>query len=124
MSEEIQKTIAGSPAASNRNRQFRATALLVDDDPDTRASYLKWLQDEGYQVTSVSDATAGLAMAEKFRSGNIFVHLGKVGSGSSAFIHALRANNDTRHIPVTVLSRYFSRSLESQGLTAIPHENF
>ncbi|TME15061.1 MAG: response regulator [Chloroflexi bacterium] len=106
MSEEIQKTIAGSPAASSRNRQFRATALLVDDDPDTRASYLKWLQDEGYQVTSVSDATAGLAMAEKFRSGNIFVHLGK------------------GHIPVTVLSRYFSRSLESQGLTAIPHENF
>ncbi len=123
MSEEIGKSVL-VPTMGSRSKPVRATALLVDDDPVTRASYLKWLQDEGYQVTSVNDATAGLALAEKFRAGNIFVHLGKVGSGSSAFIHALRANNDTRHIPVTVLSRYFSRSLEAQGLTAIPHENF
>jgi CheY-like chemotaxis protein len=97
----------------------RPTALLLDDDGATSASYVRRLQHEGYQVTKTSDPVAALNLAERSAPAIIFVKMGLSGSGSTAFLQALRANDHTRHIPVALLTSYYNRSLERTGLTRI-----
>jgi CheY-like chemotaxis protein len=94
------------------------TALLVDDDPATTAAHARRLEEEGYRVTRVGDATTALAFARQSPPDIIFVHMGRGGSGSSQFIQALRSNDATRNIRVALLSSYYDRSLERLGLTA------
>jgi CheY-like chemotaxis protein len=94
-------------------------ALLVDDDADSAAVHLRRLTHDGYHVTAASDSAAALALAKQSQPNVIFVHLGKKGSGSTAFIVSLRAADDTRHIPVHVLSNYYDPTLERLRLT--PH---
>jgi CheY-like chemotaxis protein len=105
--------------AGARNDGQRPSVLVVDDDPSTGSVYIKRLQDEGYQTTRAGDPTVALSLAQQARPGMIFVHMGRGGSGSSAFIRALRSNDATRHIPVTLLTSYFNRELEGLGLTPV-----
>ena|SRR5438034_11516791 len=106
-------------STSNRPR-----ALMVDDDVTTSPVYLRRLTDEGYQVTTANDPALALTLAKESPPSIIFVHLGRGGSGCSAFIVALRAGDDTRHIPVAVLSHYYNPNLERIGLTAVVAENW
>ena len=101
----------------NPNRQPRA--LLVDDDASTAPMYMQRLETEGYQVTRAVDSTNALSIARRSPHDVIFIHLGERGSGSSAFIQMLRSHDETRNVPITLLSRYYDRSLERLGLTAV-----
>ena len=101
-----------------------AQALLVDDDSQTTAIHLRRLIKDGYQVTTVADSASALDLAKQMQPNVIFVHLGKKGSGSTAFIVTLRAGDDTRHIPVEVLSSYYDPVLERMGLTPLSRDSF
>jgi CheY-like chemotaxis protein len=92
------------------------TALLLSDDSSTAA--VRRLEDEGYRVTRVAEAATALTLAKQSPPDVIFVQAGRGGSGSSQFIQALRSNDLTRHIRVSLLSSYYDRSLERLGLTA------
>jgi CheY-like chemotaxis protein len=92
------------------------TALLLSDEPTTAS--VRRLEDEGYRVTRVAEAATALTLAKQSPPDIIFVQAGRGGSGSSAFIQALRSNDLTRHIRVSLLSSYYDRSLERLGLTA------
>lgn len=92
---------------------------MVDDDVSTSETYLRRLQHEGYLVTRTADPAAGLALAEQSTPQMIFVNIGRGGSGNSIFLQALRSNDQTQHIPVAILSSYYSRTLEDLGLTQV-----
>jgi DNA-binding response OmpR family regulator len=94
-------------------------ALLVDDDTSTGPVYTRRLEREGYKVTKATDAASALSIAEQSSPDMIFIHLGRRGTGSSTFIQTLRSNDATRNIPIALLSKYYDRSLERLGLTAV-----
>ena len=95
-----------------------ASALIVDDDPATTARHARRLEEEGYRVTKAVDAATALSLAKHSPPDIIFVHIGRDGSGSTAFIQALRSNDLTRHVRVALLSSYYDQSLERLGLSA------
>jgi len=92
---------------------------MVNDDGSTSETYLRRLQHEGYLVTRTADPAEALVLAKQSTPQMIFVNIGRVGSGSSISLQALRSNDQTRHIPVTILSSYYSRTLEDLGLTQV-----
>jgi CheY-like chemotaxis protein len=98
-------------------RPLRPNALMVDDDGANSASYMRRLRHEGYDVTKFSDPVAALSVAQRSTPVIIFVNIGRGGSGGAHFLQALRSNDNTRHIPVALLSSYYNRSLERAGLT-------
>lgn len=106
---------------NSQNPSRQARALLVDDDASTAPVYMQRLEGEGYQVTKTTDSTIALSVARQLSPDIIFIHLGKRGSGSSTFIQMLRSHDETRNIPITLLSKYYDRSLERLGLTAVEH---
>jgi CheY-like chemotaxis protein len=93
-------------------------ALLVDDDASTSAVHTQRLQSEGYQVTKATDPASALTLARQSTPDIIFIHVGQRGSGGSGFIQTLRGHDETRHIPIALLPKYYDRSLERLGLTA------
>ena len=94
-------------------------ALLVDDDPATGPVHMRRLESEGYLVSNATNATSALNAARQSAPDMIFIHLGLRGSGSCAFIEMLRRHDETRHIPIALLSSHYDRSLENLGLTAV-----
>jgi DNA-binding response OmpR family regulator len=92
------------------------TALLLSDEPSMAT--VRRLEVEGYRVTRVAEAAAALSLAKQSPPDVIFVQAARGGSSSSPFIQALRSNDLTRHVRVSLLSSYYDRSLERLGLTA------
>jgi CheY-like chemotaxis protein len=97
-------------------------ALLVDDDASTSAVHTQRLQSEGYDVTKATDPASALRLAKQSTADVIFIHVGRPGSGSSGLIQTLRSHDETRHIPIALLSKYYDRSLERLGLTAVEND--
>jgi CheY-like chemotaxis protein len=94
-------------------------ALLVDDDASSSAVHTQRLENEGYRVMKASDPISALSIARSWTPDMIFIHMGQPGSGSSRFIQTLRSHDETRNIPVALLSKYYDRSLERLGLTTV-----
>jgi CheY-like chemotaxis protein len=103
--------------SGRRHRQ--PSALMVNDDGSTSETYLRRLQHEGYLVTRTADPAEALVLAKQSTPQMIFVNIVRGGSGGSIFLQALRSSDQTRHIPVAILSRYYSRTLEDLGLTQV-----
>lgn len=105
-----------------RHDRNRPSVLVVDDDVATGRVHMERLLHEGYRATGASDPGLALSMAQQARPSIIFVHIGRGGSGSSAFIHTLRSSDATRHIPVILLTSYFNSAFEGLGLRLVaPH---
>ena len=104
------------PAIKNRRPQ----ALLVDDD-DTNFSrdYLRTLNVAGYDVTRASDPATALGLARRSVPDVIFLRIGTRGTGSLAFLAALRSDDATRHVPVTMLSNRRNHVLEKSALISV-----
>ena len=98
-----------------RRRELRA--LLVDDDPTTSELHRDRLVKQGYEVSSCASAEAALEVARRSPPDVIFVHLRL---GGAAFIHGLRADDQTRHVPVVMLSKLYDPKLQKLGLTTRP----
>ena len=81
-----------------------ATALLVDDDDASSQATQRMLEDDGYSVVLVRDATEGLSRAKRAAPDVIFTHLVAGGHSNVAFLQALRSDDACRHVPVIVLS--------------------
>ena len=80
-----------------------ATALLVDDDPETQQVNSRRLEDDGYSVVLARNENEGLARAKQAAPEVIFVHLGSTQAGNLPFIQSLRSDDSCRHIRVVVL---------------------
>jgi chemosensory pili system protein ChpA (sensor histidine kinase/response regulator) len=100
-----------------RNRRQRA--LLIDDDTSTLRDYSRELSDAGYEVTKASDPAVALGLARSSVPDVIFLRIGSRGTGSLSFLANLRADDMTRHVPVTMLSNRRNAMLEKAALMAV-----
>ena len=81
-----------------------AVAILIDPDAITGATHRKRLQDRGYTVLTVADATSATATAEKSAPAVIFYASATGRIDASELMLALKANDATRHVPIQMLS--------------------
>ena len=99
-------------------------ALLVDDEPDSRAAQQTRLEREGYTVFVATNQADALSRAKQALPQIICVHLAT--GGTVPLIQALRADDSCRHIPVVVLKDQPQvRAMpERAKLHAIPHDSW
>jgi twitching motility two-component system response regulator PilH len=107
---------------SARHRSAQQNVLLVDDDGSVATLHRRNLEARGYHVVETSDIDAALALARQAQPRIIFLTVDRLGSKRSPFLQALRRDDNTRHIPVTVLPAGHDHSLERLGLSRIGRE--
>jgi CheY-like chemotaxis protein len=90
--------------------------LFIEDDPTVAQMYKLKLELDGYQVTMAKDGEEGLELASKERPDIIFLDIRLPKMDGFAVLERLRGNEQTRHIPVVILSNYGERELVERGL--------
>ena len=90
--------------------------LFIEDDPTVAQMYKLKLELDGYQVEMAKDGEEGLKMAHDLHPDIIFLDIRLPKMDGFAVLEQLRAADDTRHIPVVILSNYGERELVERGL--------
>jgi CheY-like chemotaxis protein len=90
--------------------------LFIEDDPTVAQMYKLKLELDGYQVTMAKDGEEGLDLATQARPDIIFLDIRLPKMDGFAVLERLRGNEQTRHIPVVILSNYGERELVERGL--------
>ena len=78
--------------------------LLVEDDHWLADSYARALKAEGYDVSSVSDASSAMRFVEGHAPDCIVADIMLEGHTIFALLHELQSYDDTRRIPVILCS--------------------
>lgn len=78
--------------------------LVVEDDPQVARLISLVLQRNGYEAHVVSDGQSALARAREQKPRMIFADLTIRGMGGGALCSALKADPDTRAIPLVIIS--------------------
>lgn len=104
---------------SGRHDVEQLNVLLVHDDSPGSVSHRRRLESRGYHVLKTSDLDVALTVARQSQPRAIFLSLEGPASERSGFLVALRRDDSTRHIPVTMLPRGHDDALEYQGLSRI-----
>jgi len=107
---------------SGRPTVVQQSVLLVDHDSSVATLHQRTLEARGYHVIKTSDVDAALTLARQAQPRIIFLTLERLGSERSPFLQALRRDDSTRHIPVTVLPAGRDASLERLGLSQVGRE--
>lgn len=108
----LSKSSSTDPSTSNAGPVERPIrVLLVDADPAYLVPNRQRLEQEGYEVLSATDGPSALALAA--RSGPDLIVLAMVlpGMDGLATLEGLRAQEQTRAIPVIVMSSNTERRL-------------
>src|SRR5260370_34166484 len=98
-------------------------ALLVDDEASSPAAQQSRLEDQGYTVFVALNQADAVSRAKQTAPKIIFAHLGRSGLGNLALIQALRSDDNTRHIPVVVVSDPPAVAPKPSQLRAVPHDS-
>ena len=108
----------------DRHRAEQQNVLLVDDDSGRLTSHRRRLESRGYHVVRASDADVALTLARQAGPWAIFLAVEHQGSECTPFLLALRRDDHTRHIPVTLLPFGHEESLERLGLSRVGREHW
>ena len=90
--------------------------LFVEDDPSVAQMYKLKLELDGYSVTVASDGEQALDLARDLVPDIIFLDIRLPKLDGMAVLERLRSDDQTRHIPVVILSNYSERELVERGL--------
>jgi len=90
--------------------------LVVDDDPNVAEMLRQTLTEPDFELVSAEDGLAGLRAVEAQRPDIILLDLMMPKLDGFGVIEALRANPETRHIPIIVISAKELTDAESQKL--------
>lgn len=104
---------------SGRHGGEQQNVLLVHDDNLGFTSHRRRLESRGYHVLKTSDLDVALTVARQSQPRAIFLAFDGRGPERSRFLVALRRDDQTRHIPVTVLPGGHDQALEHQGLSRV-----
>jgi DNA-binding response OmpR family regulator len=96
--------------------------LLVEDDPSVLEMYRLKLELDGYRVSTAQDGEDGLKKAGTMKPDIIFLDIRLPKMDGLEVLRKLRAQDDTRNIPVIILSNYDEEDLVSRGLRLGAHE--
>jgi len=109
--------------AGHEPRTASALVLMAEPDPQRRTLYTQVLQEAGYEVVSVRSATLVLAEAAQLAPDLIIAQLCEPTVDGFTLCRKLRAEADTRHTPILVLTRfddpYTREQIVRAGATAI-----
>ena len=78
--------------------------LVIDDEPHARELLLRGLEREGYSVTTAADGATGIELARKLRPALITLDIIMPTMDGWAVLAALKAEPETRDIPVAMVS--------------------
>src|SRR5262249_12713402 len=89
-----------SPAVSGAG----VPVLVIDDDPAVRDLMQRFLAKEGYEVTTASDGTQGLALARQLKPAVITLDVLMPGVDGWTVLTQLKHDPELCHIPVILVS--------------------
>ena len=90
--------------------------LFVEDDPSVAQMYKLKLELDGYQVTVASDGEQALEMATSNPPDIVFLDIRLPKMDGLAVLEKLRETDNTKQVPVVILSNYSERELVERGL--------
>ncbi len=90
--------------------------LFIEDDPTVAQMYKLKLELDGYSVTMAKDGEEGLQLVDRIQPDIIFLDIRLPKMDGFAVLESLRGRQETRHIPVVILSNYGERELVERGL--------
>ena len=99
-------------------------ALLVDDDPTSRAGYKARLEADGYTVIVAVSQAEALSRAKESMPSVIWTHLVSGGPGNLPFIQALRTDDRCRHIPVVIQTNRPDAKVGKKTLHSVRHDSW
>jgi CheY-like chemotaxis protein len=80
--------------------------LIVEDDDDSREVYKEILETHGYEVATAVSGAEGLRLANERHPGAILMDISIPEMDGWAVTSRLKADPDTRNIPVIVVTAY------------------
>jgi DNA-binding response OmpR family regulator len=100
----------------------QVNVLLVEDDPSVLEMYRLKLELDGYRVNTAIDGEQGLKLADSLRPDIIFLDIRLPKMDGLEVLRKLRESDQTREIPVIILSNYDEEDLVARGLRLGAHE--
>ena len=94
------------------------TILLVEDNENNRDFLRRRLERKGYAVSAACDGEQGYALAEAEKPDLILMDISLPGMDGWQVTHLLKANEDTRRIPIIVLTAHALVSDRAKALEA------
>jgi CheY-like chemotaxis protein len=91
------------------------TVLIVEDDEDTRKIYAAALTERGYQVVTATQGAEGVHLARRHRPDLILLDIRMPVMNGWSTARYLKADVDTRHIPICAISAYDIEEEEGAG---------
>lgn len=90
--------------------------LFIEDDPTVAQMYKLKLELDGYQVTVASDGEQALELATSNPPDIVFLDIRLPKMDGLAVLEKLRDIENTKQVPVVILSNYSERELVERGL--------
>jgi CheY-like chemotaxis protein len=90
--------------------------LLIEDDPAVVEMYQLKLSLDGYRVSVAADGESGIERALELRPDIIFLDIRLPKKDGFAVLQELREHEETREVPVIILSNYGEKDLVERGL--------
>ena len=115
--ERSKEELARRPAEAEAGKDERPLIVLADDNSDLRA-YVRRLLSERYRVHAVGNGEEALAAARELHPDLILSDIMMPGMDGFAVLRALREDEQTRAIPVILLSARAGEESRVEGLHA------
>jgi PAS domain S-box-containing protein len=112
----LPRAVPDAPAASSQDGAGPAggdLVLVVDDEASQRELMTRFLQRQGFAVQTASDGQTGLDLARSLKPHIVLLDVMMPGMDGWAVLRALKADPDTAHIPVVMVS-----FVADQGMSA------
>lgn len=87
-------------------RSSARTVLIVEDDEAVSSLLVDLLQERGYKAVAVADGASALRMARRLKPRLITLDLALPGVDGHNVLRRLKADPETRDIPVVVISAF------------------
>ena len=100
------------------------SVLLVDDEPVSRKVQQARLEGEGYTVFVAQNQAEALSRAKVGTPKIIYLHLVTGADGNLPLIHALRADDSCRHIPIVVIKDHVDARVVPTKLRSVGRERW
>ncbi len=98
--------------------------LIVDDEPDIRKVLKKRLEEEGFECLTAQNAEEALKIAKNDKPSLIILDLVLPGKDGFQIYKELKAQNDTKDIPILVYTAQNPEVVVQKGLKALSVVDF
>lgn len=98
------------------NSPEKVKVLLIEDEPDVLELYRLKLTLDDYDVVSAQDGPEGLAKAKSEKPELIFLDIKMPGMDGFEVLKRLREDEETKDIPVIILSNFDEEAMVEKGL--------